>query len=295
MEVLLWVAVIILLSVIVALSIKIYLLKKSALEIKNAFHDKLVSDTNTLVTISSRDRNMTSLASSINGELRLLRKERHRFLQGDMELKNAVTNISHDLRTPLTAIFGYLDLLDRQEKNEESARYINIIRSRAETMAQLTDELFRYTIIVTENKNNSEPVVINSVLEDSIAAFYALLSERNITPNIIIPEKKVTKNLDRSSLSRIFSNLINNAVKYSDGDLEITMTENGKITFTNTAKGLDEVQVGKLFDRFYTVETAKDSTGLGLAIARTLIGNIGGSISAEYKDYRLSITVQLPD
>lgn len=106
----------ILLLVIFALIVKVYFLHKSAKEIAEAFRDRLTTDTNTLIAISSRDPYIRHLASEINKELRLLRKERHRYQQGDLELKEAVTNISHDLRTPLTAINGYLDLLEKEEK-----------------------------------------------------------------------------------------------------------------------------------------------------------------------------------
>ena len=91
----------------------------------------------------------------------------------------------------------------------------------------------------------------------------------------------------------MFSNLLNNAMKYSDGDLDITLSEEGEIIFTNTASGLNEVQIGKLFDRFYTVEAARKSTGLGLGIARTLIEQMNGTISASYKNNRLSICIFL--
>ena len=93
----------------------------------------------------------------------------------------------------------------------------------------------------------------------------------------------------------MFSNLLNNAVKYSDGDLEISLFENGEIVFANTASKLDVVEVEKLFDRFYTVETAKNSTGLGLSIAKTLTEQMRGEISAEYKDGKLYIKIILPE
>lgn len=88
---------------------------------------------------------------------------------------------------------------------------------------------------------------------------------------------------------------MNNAMNYSDGDLEITLSETGEITFTNTASGLDGIQVGKLFDRFYTVEAGRKSTGLGLAITRALVEQMGGTISATYENNRLSICIQFPD
>lgn len=296
MELWLWVAIGILAAVIVLLLIKIYMLQKAAKEIEDGFSEKLMTGTNTLIDISTGNRHMRSLANSLNKELRLLRVERHRFEQGDLELKNAVTNISHDIRTPLTAICGYLDLLEEEEKTEAVSRYLSIIRNRTELLEQLTGELFRYSVILSDRDGLSiEPVVIGSVLEESIVAFYTALTEKGIAPVVQIPEEKVIRNADRSALARIFANLINNAIKYSDGDLDIELKSNGKIIFTNTASGLDEIQVGKLFDRFYTVEAARNSTGLGLSISKILIEQMGGTITAGYENERLSICLTLPD
>ena len=295
MELWFWAAIGIMAVGIIALLIKIYILRKAAKEIADAFTDRLITDTNTLIDSSSGDRYMRNLANSINKGLRKLRAERHRFQQGDMELKDAITNISHDLRTPLTAICGYLDLLEQEETPEAVKRYIQVIRNRAEVMAELTGELFRYSVVISEGRHSDKkPVAVNRVLEESIAAFYFALKERDITPKIQMPEENVVRVLDQSLLARVFSNLLNNAMKYSSGDLDITLTETGEITFTNTAASLNEVQVGKLFDRFYTVEAARKSTGLGLAIAKTLVGQMGGTISAKYENNRLMICVLLP-
>ncbi|MCH5194457.1 MAG: HAMP domain-containing histidine kinase [Oscillospiraceae bacterium] len=279
-------------AAVIFLGVKIYLMKRSAGEIREAFEDRLRTDTNTLIDISSRDREMRLLADSINKQLKILRREHLRFRQGDTELKNAVTNISHDLRTPLTAICGYLDILKREEKSSEAERCLDIIADRTELMKQLTEELFRYSVILsTDSSGETEEVFVNQVLEESIAGFYAALSERGITPKIDITGQKIVKTLNRASLSRVFANLLNNAVKYSGGDLEITLSDSGVITFANSAEGLDSLQAERLFDRFYTVEAARNSTGLGLAIARTLTEQMGGTISAEYRDGKLIIKI----
>lgn len=285
-----------LLLIIAALSAKLYLLRKSAKEIEQEFTERILTDTNTLISISTNDRHMRKLAAVINEELRKLRAARQRFQQGDQELKNAVTNISHDLRTPLTAIYGYLDLLEQEPLSDTVSQYLDIIRNRTEVLAQLSEELFRYSIIISnEHTAVKEPVVLNRVLEESIAAFYTALSAHNITPKIQMPERKITRMLDPSALERVFSNLFHNAIKYSDGDLEITLSENGSIVFANTASALDNVQVGRLFERFYTVETAGKSTGLGLAISRTLVEQMGGSIAADYENHRLRICISFPE
>lgn len=282
-----------LILIIFILLIKIYLMHKAAGEIETGFAERIMTETNTLIDISCHDRYMRSLADAVNRELRELRKKRHRYAQGDMELKNAVTNISHDLRTPLTAICGYLDLLEQEEKSEAVGRYIEIIRNRTDMLKQLTEELFRYSVIVSSENNKKCKVAVGSVLEETVAAFYAVFMERGIEPDIKMPECGVIRELDPSALSRVFENLLNNVLKYSDGDLEIVLSETGEITFSNEASGLSEVQVGKLFDRFYTVDNAHRSTGLGLAIARVLVEQMGGTIAAYFSDGRLFVKICL--
>lgn len=294
MEIWLWVACGALALAVLLLAGKVFLLRKSAREIETALADRLTTDTNTLIDISSRDGAMRSLAASVNAQLRQLRRERQRFQQGDQELKDAVTNISHDLRTPLTAICGYLDLLEQEEKSSTVARYLGMIENRTEAMRQLTEELFRYSVLLSAPDDSREPLALNRVLEESIASFYGALHGRGITPVLSIPEQPVQRTLNRSALLRIFGNILSNALKYSDGDLAVTM-DGGVIVFSNAAASLSPVQAGRLFDRFYTVETARDATGLGLSIAKLLTERMGGRISADYADGRLSVTVQFPD
>ncbi len=292
-----WLLIIIsvLIMIIAVLILKICLLQKSADEICCAFNEKLENDTNTLINISCRDRHMRRLANDINKELKKLRADRRKFQQGDLELKEAVTNISHDLRTPLTAICGYLALLENEEKSPAAEEYIKIISQRAQVLKQLTTELFRYSVITsTFNSDTPEKLEMNNVLEESIAAHYALISQNNIVPDISITEKKIVCNLNKNALLRIFQNIISNAVKYSDGDLKIKLKDDGEIIFSNHAEKLDEVQVGRLFDRFYTVQTADKSTGLGLSIAKMLTQQMKGSITADYSDCSLNIRIKFP-
>ncbi len=290
--VLLWVVIGLLTVAVMGLLLKVLYLKKSAREIEAAFSIKLSEDTNTLIDISSRDPDMRRLATSINGQLRQLRRERLRYQQGDQELKTAVTNLSHDLRTPLTAISGYLELLGREEKCDTVRRYLAQIENRTEAMKQLTEELFRYSMVTSVQKLKQEPIDIVSALETSLLSFYGAMQERGISPVLELPERPVVRLLDPDALNRIFSNIISNALKYSDGDLAVSMSEDGEIVFSNRAEGLDAVTVGRLFDRFFTVETGRRSTGLGLSIARTLAEQMGGSIRAEYQNERLSIIVR---
>lgn len=281
-------------ALIVVLLIKIYLLKKSAREIGDKFADRLKTDTNTLVDISSRDKDMCELADSINKQLKILRKEHLQYHQGNTELKNAITNISHDLRTPLTAIAGNLYMIGKTDDLSEIREYVGAIEERTEAMKQLTEELFRYSIIMSgDSEAVTEEVFVNQALQESISSFYPVLTEKGITPQIHITDTRIVRNVNRSELARVFSNLLNNAVKYSNGDLKITLSDPGEITFSNTAIELSTVEVEQLFDRFYTVEAAHHSTGLGLSIARTLVKRMGGTITADYDNGRLTIRIML--
>lgn len=284
------------LSVAVTLLVlKILLLHKSMDEICVEFNERLSVDTNTLISTTSSDAHTKRLASEINTQLRLLRSQRRRYLTGDQELKEAVTNISHDLRTPLTAICGYLDLLENEEKNEAVTRYLSFITNRTDALKQLTEELFSYSLILSARDNmKCEMINVNAVLEESIAAFYPALLERGITPDIQMPQQQIKRQLDKAALSRVFSNILNNALKYSDGDLDVQLRDNGDIIFINTAADLDKVQVGKLFSRFFTVEAARNSTGLGLSISKTLVEQMKGNITAQYLNKKLSICIRFP-
>ena len=280
-------------AVIIMLWAKILLMQRAANEIREGVSYRLKTDTNTLIDIASRDKAMCALAESLNEELRALRSQRQIYYQGNLALKEAVTNISHDIRTPLTAIRGYLELLEGEEKTEDTNRYLNVIAERTEVLSQLTEELFRYTVaapISAEDDMTEED--LGMLLEESVLASYAVLVKKGIKPDIRLPEEKVKCKINTKITHRIFENILHNALKYSDGDLRITLSEQGEVVFANHAAALDEVQVGRLFDRFYTVENAKTATGLGLAIAKQLTEQMGGSITAWYEDGMLYLKLR---
>ena len=251
-------------------------------------------DTNVLLATTSGDRHIRRLTATLNAHMRVLRAERHRHQSGNAELQDAVTNISHDLRTPLTAILGRIELLRREELNDDARRHLDIIAERAGAMKSLTEELFRFSIIGADGELKLEPVSLNAAVEEALAAGYSMLMERGITPEVSLPESPVVCSLNRAALSRVLENILSNAVKYSDGDLQISLSQSGDLRFSNAASELNEVQAGRLFDRFYTVETARQSTGLGLSIARILTERMGGETGAEYADGRLTVWLRFP-
>ena len=291
-----WLLCAVLAVIVLVLFVRLRLLQRGLDEIGRQLGERLSADTNNPIFLSTRDPHVRKLAAELNVRLRELRRQRQRYENGDRELKEAVTNISHDLRTPLTAICGYLELLEKGEKTPEQARYLALIGERVEAIKALTEELLRYSVAAGGEEGLAlEPVDLNAAVEEAMAAFYAALVEGGVTPRVTIPEARVVRRLDRAALSRVLGNLLNNALKYSAGDLDVTLDGEGTITLSNAAPGLDEVQVGRLFDRFFTVETASRSTGLGLSIARALTERMGGTISARYGDGRLYVELRFSE
>lgn len=272
---------------------KVALLRHGIKGLRRDLAERRGQDTNTLLSLPCRDRELRRLASALNQELRALRQERLRYQQGDKELKEAVVNISHDLRTPLTAISGYLQLLQGQDLPPDTQRYLEQIGGRAQAMKRLTEELFRYSVVVSEENLAREPVDLRRAVEEALLSFYGALEGRGIEPQVRLPEEKVERLLDPAAVNRVLGNILTNALKYSAGDLEVTLEESGRLTFSNSAPGLDPVAAGRLFDRFYTVEAARNSTGLGLSIAKELTQRMGGSIGAELHGGTLTVWLKL--
>lgn len=287
-----WLSVSALGLIVLGLALYLLTLRRGLRQISRDLREKMETDTNTLLSVSSGDPALRELAADLNTQLRALRKERLKLRHGDLELKEAVTNISHDLRTPLTAIRGYLDLLEREPKTEAAARYLSIVRERTEALTSLTEELFRYSVIVSSTEDlRPRKLCLNRALEESVAAFYGAFTQRGVTPKIYMTPQPVERDLDPEALGRVFSNILNNALKYSDGDLEIGLSPQGEIFFSNSAQALTPLETEKLFDRFYTVTSARNSTGLGLSIAKLLTEKMGGRIRAVYEDGKLRVTL----
>lgn len=182
-------------------------------------------------------------------------------------------------------------MLEREEKSEAVDRYLSQISNRTEALKSLPEELFRYSVVTSTQDLKSERMDMVRALEESLLSFYGVMQEKCIQPEISLPEAPVYRELDAGALNRIFSNIISNALKYSDGDFAVTMKEDGSIVFANTAKELNAVTVGRLFDRFYTVDAGRNSTGLGLSIAKLLTERMEGTIRADYLQEKIYIRI----
>nr|MCR4651014.1 HAMP domain-containing histidine kinase [Lachnospiraceae bacterium] len=171
--------------------------------------------------------------------------------------------------------------------------YLSVIEGRTEHMKKLTEELFEYSLMsggeITEDK---QEVNVNRMLEDCIMNYYPVLKVRGINPEIYITDEKIVRNLYPTYVERILNNLVSNALKYSDGDLEISLSDEGILRVTNSSDNLSNVDVNKLFVRFFTVETgSRNSTGLGLSIVKLFTERMDLSLHATYENGKISIEV----
>ena len=281
-----------LLLVCIVLIIRIYMIKKSIKETEKSLEYILRTDTNNLITVS--DKTVKNLASFLNRELKDLRKAQLQYENGNQELKRNITNISHDLRTPLTAIRGYADLLQEENLPQKGEEYLKIINKKVGELTELTGQLFDFSKTIDTDMNLvKENSCINELLEEALVGYYPIFKEKNIVPEISICEQKIFRTINKASITRVFENIFSNVVKYSNGNFKVELKSDGKIIFSNNATTLDATSVQKIFNRYFSVENAKESTGIGLSIAKQLVELNGGSISAEYVKKELIIEVML--
>ena len=287
-----YIVIIILFLVCILLIMKIYTMKKSIKEIERELNDILKSDTNHLITISSSDKSIKNLANSLNSELKELRNQKLQYENGNQELKTLITNISHDMRTPLTAISGYIDFMKESEE-EKTQEYIEIIERKTNDLIALTNQLFDFSKTMDIGvKLEKQKYCINEILEETLANYYSIFKANKIEPQIDICKEKIYRSFDKNTIIRVFENILSNISKYSNGDFHVILAKDGKITFSNEATSLDATTVQKIFDRYFTVENAKKSTGLGLSIAKQLVELNNGNISAKYIDGNLMIEIE---
>ncbi len=279
----------------IVLFVKIIITKIEIKNIEKSFSEIINLDTNNLITVKTGSKDINKLVNSLNKNLKNLRKLELEYRNGNSELKSSITNISHDMRTPLTAISGYIDLIKDEKNDIKKKEYLEIIERKTNDLIYLTENLFDFakTVDVGE-KLEKENCIINEILEETLANYYTIFKEKNIIPEIDICEEKIYRNVNKNSIIRIFENILSNASKYSDGDLKIKLDKTGRITFSNKASLLDLASVQRIFNRYFTLENGKGkSNGLGLSIAKQLVELNKGKIFANYINNNLIIEIEI--
>lgn len=262
-------------------------------EIEDNLDIILNNDTNKLITISTNNKRLNRLTATLNTSLKKIRKLEITYKNGNKELQESITNISHDLRTPLTAIKGYIDLIKKEKSKKKIVEYLKIIENKSEDLVILTEQLYDYSkSLDLKDKLKKEKVCINDILEDTILSYYALIKKKNITPEVNITTKRIYRKIDKNMAIRILENIISNTIKYTDEDIKITLLDNGKIIIKNKSHVLDNTTVNKIFNRYYTVESGSNTSGIGLSIAKQLVKINGGKITAKHSQGYLIVELE---
>ncbi|MHA2858478.1 sensor histidine kinase [Paenibacillus lautus] len=239
------------------------------------------------VDIALLDKDIEELAGNINQLIDLAVQSNRDRIRSDRELRQAIANMSHDLRTPLTAIIGYTKLLEVSSVTDEKRQeYMSIIRATADRLHTLLHEFFELSLVQsTEYHLKLEPVEMNALLWEVLTGFYDQFIENQIVPDLQITDEPLIADVDSSAVKRVFENLISNVIRNTTGNVAISLKENeGNILLIirNQADNLSEQDIDKLFDRFYTADRSRSSrrTGLGLSIAYSLMLKMNGRLTA---------------
>ena len=182
--------IIFLIIIIIHLIYKIITINISLKEIDNKLNIILNNNTNNLITISTNNKLIKNITNNLNKNLSNLRKQKLEYLNGNKEIRNSITDISHDLRTPLTSLKGYIDLIKKEKSNNKQKEYLSIIDERVDKLIELTNKFFDYSKII-DNNINKENICLNDILEETIISYYSLFKKNNITPNINICSNKI--------------------------------------------------------------------------------------------------------
>ena len=279
-----------LISLIVAVFFltRFYLLKR---EIKRAY--KQLVDLNNRKTEKKLDlvfwdKDFEQLAIEINAQIDLTKQENAKKRRKENELKQAIANISHDIRTPLTSILGYIQFLELDElSHDEKKEYTAIVKSGALRLKVLLEDFFELSIIESADYVlKDEKIKMNNLVLEILVGFYEQFNHKNLEPVIHIPEEEISLIADPSAVKRVIENLVLNAIKHSDGNVEIRLKKSQsaiQVIISNTANQISEHDLNYLFDRFYKADKTRTGigTGLGLSIAKSLMVKMDGDLHAE--------------
>ncbi|AKA68921.1 sensor histidine kinase [Clostridium scatologenes] len=283
------------LSVILLISY-VFHLKVQIRSIGKQLENILEGKTEKKIDISLLDRDIEYLAGNINRNINFQKQLRIEVLRDEQKLKDSIANISHDLRTPLTSIMGYLQLLEKSELSEKQREKINILKKKSETLQNLVTSFFEITVIENNNIHiNLEKVNLNNFLSDALLQNIVSFKEAGIEPIFDLPNTTIFIEADKMVLQRIVQNLISNILKYGSSYVKISLTgkENVELSFANKVKDPEKIDVNLLFEKFYIADRSRSSgsTGLGLSIVKLLAEKINAKAYAEIEEDILTLKI----
>ncbi|WRU93642.1 HAMP domain-containing sensor histidine kinase [Priestia filamentosa] len=249
---------------------------------------------------------LSSLAKNINWMTEQLRERFERERQVEQAKNELITNLSHDLRTPLTSIIGYVRLVkDGQYQNQqELEQYIQTTYNISLKFKNLLDELFEYTkLSLSDVDMHLQEVNLGGVLYQLVGEYTPIFEDRELDVEVKIPDEPIFISVDIEKMIRVLDNLFSNAEKYSheSGNIEVTLHSTRTqaiISISNTTDHIEAEELKNLFDRFYRMDKSRSSkvagSGIGLSIAKRIVELHGGKIWAESENNKVKIQIALP-
>lgn len=287
-----------LISIVVAVFFltRFYLLKKEIKRATKQLNELNSKKTKKKIDIAYFDKDFEKLAREINDQIDCTLQAYAEKRRKENELKQAVANISHDIRTPMTSILGYIQFLESDDlSSEKRTEYITIIKSGALRLKVLLEDFFELSLIESEDYPfKMEKIKLHHLLLEVLVVFYEQFNQQNLVPVLHIPEEEISIIADPSAVKRVIENLVLNAIKHSSGNVTIRLEKllsSIQLIISNDVSQLSENDIIFLFDRFYKADKTRSEkgTGLGLSIAKSLMLKMHGKLTAELKDNELSM------
>ena len=240
------------------------------------------------------------LSDRLNDLLELRRKEKRYYQEKETLIADTYTNLSHDIRTPLTSLDGYFQLMEACENVEEQRRYLNIIHERIHSLNEMLEELFMFTKLKNESyRLELTSCCINRILKETVFSYYDEWVRREIQPDIQITEEQLYIDGNKQGLSRIIQNVIKNGLDHGEKKMRIVLKREQNqavLRISNQVIASEQIDIEHVFDRFYKADAArsKTSTGLGLSIAREFVRRMNGEIGAKIEKNEFIVEMSFP-
>ena len=284
----------------------VIIIKKNVRETRDELRKTKEEDYNRQLRVSLMDKDVESLVAEINSNLEYQKSLKLEEEKSRRQLEQSISDIAHDLRTPLTVVKGNLQMLEKENLSESGREYLNISSRKATTLKSMVDEFFELSVL----ESDSKPVELCKLdvigfLSEFVIENETLIRDKNLTPEISFPEKSIFIQANREMLSRVFSNLISNILKYAKDSFELSVFEEEpsdkpqqkvcRIRIGNNVEDPSSIDIDHIFDRTYRADKARSdgSAGLGLYIAKLLTEKQKGSINATLEDSKLYFDVIL--
>ncbi|MBU3091821.1 HAMP domain-containing histidine kinase [Clostridium sp. CF011] len=280
----------------VILFARLFYMKKQVISVTNQLIDINENNIDKKITIGLINPEIEALTKVINDTINMRKQCEASKIKFQNDLKQNIANMSHDLRTPLTSIKGYIQFLKLDNiSDEERVEYLNISEQRTKSLESLLNDFYELSLVESQDfELNLEKINITNILQEILLGKYSDFTSRNLKPNIQIPNQNIYIIAEKKSLERIIENLLSNAIKYARDNVSIYLETNSNVVLlkiTNTVINLSVEDVEKIFDRFYMADKTRSEkgTGLGLSIVKTLVEKMNAVIIADINNDVLCI------